>query len=177
MEISPASISKFVIALLVMSFGAAPVLAGQKKSDADAPVSPWIHVCKDGKTKGKERCQIIQQILEKKSKKILLSGAVRLKQKGSVKTPTLLLQLPHGMYIPAGIVVQIDKSKIKKTIAQTCDRRGCFAGLPIDDKTLAKLKSGKKLVVAFNNLKKQTIAITLSLDGFSESYAKLIAGK
>lgn len=165
------------LTLVCLCAGDNVVRADQKKAAKDAPVSPWIRICKDGKEKGQKTCQIIQQILEKKSKKILLSGAVRLKQNGKKKTPTLLLQLPHGMYIPAGIVVRVDKAEIVKTIAQTCDQRGCFAGLPINEKTLAKLKSGKKLVIAFNNLKKQTIAITLTLDGFEASYAKLVSGE
>ncbi len=166
----------FVCALTFVSAIVSEALAAGKKSAATkAPVSPWIHVCKDSKKKGEETCQIIQQILEKKSKKILISGAVRLK--GKDKKPSFLMQLPHGMFIPAGIVVRIDKDDIKKTIVQTCDHRGCFAGIAVPDTTLAQLKSGKKLVIAFKNLKKQTIAVTLSLDGFSDSYAKLVAEK
>ena len=133
--------------------------------------SPWRHVCAKSPNGKGNSCQIIQQLLVKKSKKILMSGSIRLS--GKKNSPALMLQLPHGMFIPAGIAVRVDKKPLKKTAVQTCDHRGCFTGLALDDKMLVNMKKGKNIVVAFRNLKKQTIAISLSLKGFTAAYKKL----
>ena len=100
-----------------------------------------------------------------------MSGSIRLS--GKKKNAVLMLQLPHGMFIPAGIAVRVDKKPLKKTAVQTCDHRGCFSGLPIDQAMLVDMKKGNNIVVAFRNLKKQPIAISLSLKGFTAAYKKL----
>ena len=135
--------------------------------------NPWRHVCAKAADGKGNSCQIIQQLLVKKSKKILMSGSIQLS--GKKKSPALMLQLPHGMFIPAGIAVRVDKKPIKKTAIQTCDHRGCFSGLVLDKKIITDMKKGNNIIVAFRNLKKQTIAISLSLKGFTAAFKKLNA--
>ncbi len=85
----------------------------------------------------------------------------------------MLLHLPHGMHLPAGVVIRVDKGKPIKVAIQTCDLRGCFAGVPVDAVMLKAKKRGQTLSVALRNLKKQTIAINLNLKGFTAAFKKL----
>ena len=85
----------------------------------------------------------------------------------------MLLQLPTGLFLPAGIAIQIDKNKAHTAVVQTCDARGCFTGLPLTNAMIANMKKGNSVTIAFKNLKKQTIAVGLSLSGFTAAF-KLI---
>ena len=60
----------------------------------------------------------------------------------------------------------------------TCDRAGCFARAPISDALLEKMSTGKLPVrISYNivgpTLVKQTVTLTLPIDGFAASLNKI----
>ena len=85
----------------------------------------------------------------------------------------MLVQLPHGLYLPAGIVVKTDKGKPLNLVVQTCDARGCYAGGAIKAADLDAWFDGKILAIAFQNLAKKTINVQMPLKGFDDAFAKL----
>ena len=84
-----------------------------------------------------------------------------------------MLHLPHGLFLPAGITVQIDQGKVENLVVQTCDDKGCYAGAPIAKDMLATMQKAEKLIVTFQDLQKQTITVPMPLAGFAEAYQKL----
>lgn len=85
----------------------------------------------------------------------------------------MLLHLPHGMFLPAGIRLKIDEIVERKEAVQTCDQRGCYVRFEMADRFLNGLIRGNKFVVIFKNLQKQDFTIPLSLKGFSAAYKKM----
>jgi invasion protein IalB len=116
-------------------------------------------------------CKAIQTIVLAKTRQLLLSAAVS-KPSGS-PDGALLLQLPHGLFNPAGVTVAVDAAKPEMLQIQTCDVKGCYAGMPVKPEQLAAMKTGTKLNVVFEDLKKQKITVPVPLKGFDEAFKKL----
>ena len=144
--------------------------ARAQKSDAKASAVPgWTVQCSnpgDGL-----KCRASQTIMLKKTGQLLLSVAVN-RPKGSPQ-PAMLVHLPHGLFIPAGTSIRIDKADPIRSAIQTCNAEGCYTDLRISNAMLASLSKGKMLIVSFQNLKKQTVQIQVSLKGFSDAYSKV----
>ncbi len=116
-------------------------------------------------------CKAIQTIVLAKTRQLLLSVAVSKPADGP--DLTMLLQLPHGLFNPAGITIAVDAAKPQALEIQTCDVKGCYAGTPIKAKELAAMKTGQTLNVVFQDLKKQNITVPVPLKGFDDALKKL----
>lgn len=116
------------------------------------------------------RCQASQSAYLKKNRQRILTAAVSFPPKS--KDPVMLFHLAHGIYLPAGVSMQIDTEKAKKVVVEFCDARGCYARLPIAKAALKALKNGKTMSVGFQALNKQTLSVQLTLKGFTAAYEK-----
>jgi invasion protein IalB len=94
------------------------------------------------------------------------------------KKPILTIQVPLQLAVSDPITVSSENVSQPYT-ALTCDRPGCFARAPITDGLLAIMRSSKqplKIVYDVVNpitLAKQTVTVTLPLDGFAASLDKI----
>ena len=116
-------------------------------------------------------CKTVQNIFLTKTRQKLLSVSVS-KPKGG-KDLAMLIQLPHGLFLPAGLTLKVDDKKPKELAVQTCDRAGCYAGSALDQALLTKLKSGSVLQIAFQNLQKRRMSIPVPLKGFAAALKKI----
>jgi invasion protein IalB len=93
------------------------------------------------------------------------------------KKTVLTLQLPLGLAVTDPVTLTADSVSQPYSII-TCDRAGCFARAPIGDALLDKMRDGKQsLRIAYNvvgpTLLKQTVTLTLPLDGFAVALNKI----
>lgn len=93
------------------------------------------------------------------------------------KKPVLTMQLPLGMAVTDPVILSVDTMSQNYPLI-TCDRGGCFARAPISDGLLEKMRAGKApLKVQYNlinaTLVKQTVTLTIPLNGFDASLAKI----
>ncbi len=154
--------------------GAAPALAEEGEAApapaaAQQPAANWAVPC-DGQA-GAIDCRVVQTLMVKGTRQILLAVTVRRPDKAA--DPAMLVRLPHGLYLPAGVTLQIDEGKPEAHVVQTCDNRGCYAGLPIPKAMLAALSKGQKLSVVVQDTNKRAITMTMGLQGFADAFAKL----
>lgn len=154
--------------------GKAPPAASADKAAAaqtapEAPSVPWHVNC--ASVAGEIACEASQRLVVQRTGQLLLSVTIRIPPKS--KSGAMMLHLPHGMFLPDGVSLDIDGNAAKKHEVQTCDQKGCYAGLPIDDAYLKALQSGKTMTVAFRNLQKEDVRVPVSLSGFKEAYGKL----
>jgi invasion protein IalB len=85
----------------------------------------------------------------------------------------MMIQVPVGLYLPAGLNLQVDEGKPQPVPLQTCDLKGCYAGMQISPELLATLKAGKRLSMTFENLAKNNVTVPLVLDNFAEAFQKI----
>lgn len=143
--------------------------AGAAQASPQALSVPWLVNC--ASTGGEVPCEASQRLVVQKTGQLLIAVTVRIPPES--KTGAMMLHLPHGLFLPDGVTLDIDGKVSKKYDVQTCDQKGCYAGLPIDDANLKMLQSGKTMTVAFRNLQKEEVRVPITLSGFKEAYAKL----
>ena len=85
----------------------------------------------------------------------------------------MVLQLPHGLNIKAGVRFQIDKNPPHVLAFATSTKKGIFAKTPISDQLLQSLKTGKKISIGMAVLAGKTIVVPISLAGFDIAFEKL----
>jgi invasion protein IalB len=159
-----------------------PASAGQPAPPAAAPPtdqgtatappqSGWAARCSSISRDAPLECAIEQTaVLTKTGQLIVL---VNIRVPSDTQAPVVLVQLPLGLNLPAGVKLQIDDGKSVDLQIQTCEQRGCYASAAVAPDMLAALKSGKQLKVLFQTMAKETITIPMPLGDFAAAYDKI----
>jgi invasion protein IalB len=86
----------------------------------------------------------------------------------------MLLQVPLGVYLPAGASLQIGKDEAKTLPFKGCDRSGCVAEYAITDAEIAAMTKGSDLKISVQNQNQQpAFTLTVPVTGFGAAYAKV----
>jgi invasion protein IalB len=85
----------------------------------------------------------------------------------------MMVALPNGFYLPAGVRLTIDGKEWQPAAVQTCDRDGCYVGLPLKPEDRARLESGKSLEIHFQSIARKETSVTASLKGLSDALSKI----
>ncbi|MEL6317079.1 MAG: invasion associated locus B family protein [Pseudomonadota bacterium] len=156
------------LALTAAVFLAAPA-AAQAQSDA-APVN-WLVNCTNTGQDGALACQMTQTVVVRETGQRLLSIMIR---KGETPTtPAMMLTLPLGLYLPAGVKMSIDEAAAQDLVVQTCEASGCFAGMAITEDLLDAMRRGTKLDFVLQDLQRRSITVSSSLSGFTSAFEQI----
>ena len=128
----------------------------------------WSSHCSSVTRKTAPECVVEQTAFLTKTGQRLATVKVRLPSSGG--QPVMMIQVPVGLYLPAGLSMKIDERKPIALQIQTCDLQGCYAGSPISPDLLNAMKSGKRLSITFQDINKRNIAVPLTLERFAEVY-------
>lgn len=139
--------------LTVAVFGLTGSPAHAQGKDAKN-TSSWFKLCfkeniivkKGDKPTQKDVCLTQYESFNPKNGRVLVAAAVR--QIEGLPNKQFMVIVPHGMFLPAGVRVQIDKNKTIALPYTLCTPGGCTAELPVDDALLKQLKSGKTMRIA-----------------------------
>jgi len=142
-----------------------------KKEATTKQFKDWMYQC-GGEGLKDDQCYIVQNIYIQESGLRLLGMAVG--YLGPDDNPWLFFTLPLGIYLPAGMIFNIDDGDVHKQPIRVCLPDGCKTNISLDKKLLWALKKGKKAKVAFldGNTQKQ-ITVEVSLNGFSKGFGAL----
>ena len=155
-------------AMFVLSFAAPRPAVAQTREES--PQQPgWSVNCAN--RDGSLSCEALQTITMRKTRQHLLSVSVRRNPEGA--PAAMLLHLPHGLFLPAGLEIKVDGGEAKALPVQTCDARGCYAGTTASEVDITAMQKGAIFAVSFQNLKKETITVNVPLAGFTAAYDKL----
>ena len=126
----------------------------------------WVLLCSPGSG---AHCALRQRLADQKGRKI-----VEFKAAKSAAGTYLEVSAPLGLSIPFGVALVLpDKTEFRMELAD-CGLTGCRAVVPLDEKTLAKLKSAERLGVRFQDSKSgKVLTVNGSLKGFNDGIAKL----
>jgi invasion protein IalB len=148
--------------------GAAPAAQGQQQPPR--PPAIWVVECADNR--GRLDCRAGQSVFIRNTGQRLLSVAVRVPP--DTKKPVMLLQVPLGVYLPAGASLQIGKDEAKTLPFKGCDRSGCVAEYAITDAEIAAMTKGSELKISVQNQNQQpAFTLTVPVTGFGAAYAKV----
>ncbi len=134
------------------------------------PPAVWIVNCENNR--GKLDCRASQSIFIKSTGQRLLSVAVRVPS--DTKKPVLMVQVPLGVYLPAGASLKIGQDEAKKLPYRGCDQAGCVADYAISESEIAAMTKGADLTVSAQNQNQQpAFTLTVPTTGFAAAYAKV----
>jgi invasion protein IalB len=143
--------------------------AQPSREAASAPV--WNTKCVSAARRENLDCSVEQQVVLVKTGQQLLSVVVRIPPDS--RQPAMMIHLPLGLFLPAGVTIQLDQQKPERLEVQTCDLKGCYAGSAVSDKMLAAMKDGERLTITFEDLPKNKISVPVPLKGFAAAYQKI----
>jgi invasion protein IalB len=89
------------------------------------------------------------------------------------KKPVLLMQLPLGVYLPAGATLQIGKEEAKTLPFIGCDQGGCVAEYAVTDAELGSIAKGGDMTISAQTLQRKAFTLTVPSLGFAVAYAKI----
>jgi len=137
----------------------------------EATSTGWISRCTSEARGSAVECTIEQSAVLAKTGQLVTMVTVRVPS--DTRQPLLMVHVPIGLYLPSGLMLQIDESKPEQLALQTCDLKGCYAATQISSELLTLMKEGKQLTITFQNLAKNNVAVRLTLDNFAEAYKKI----
>ncbi len=142
-----------------------------QKPQITASRTEWNVTCQSASNDKGLNCRMSRAVVLKENRKLLLRVTVRLP--AETKKPVMLIQLPHGLYLPAGAKMGIDDKTPQPLVLQTCNQKGCYAGSPVSKALLTAMRKAQQLKVTFQNLQKKPITVAMPLDGFTKAYEQM----
>ena len=135
-----------------------------------APPQPtWMVNCTN--VSGGFDCRASQTLYVKKTGVRVLTLVVRTTP--DAKKPVMLIQVPLGIYLPAGVTLQIGKDAGKKLPLHSCNQDGCLTEYPVTDAEIAAMQQGADVVVLVQDLNKAPVTLQVPSLGFAAAYAKM----
>jgi invasion protein IalB len=128
----------------------------------------WMVRC--GRPEGQEQevCEMQQQQVDSEDRTVMAVAVGRVPGTSNVG---LLILLPLGILLPAGVTMQIDGGAAIPLEVERCEREGCRIERIVEPDLLNRLKAGTKATVFFQAVdpqgKRQRLGVPISLLGFT----------
>jgi invasion protein IalB len=152
------------------ALAAAPTAPTQPAPGEAGPPQPtWMVNCTN--VSGGFDCRASQTLIAKKTGGRVLTLVVRTTP--DAKKPVMLIQVPLGIFLPAGITLQIGKEAAKKLPLQSCSQEGCLTEYAVTDAEIAVMQQDADLTVSVQDLKKAPVTLQVPGLGFAAAYSKM----
>lgn len=159
-------------AAIAGSLLAMPQAAAQEEGENKAEAA-WVKLCEKAPSLEEEGeqldvCLTHHERIDGNTGRVLVSAAIREVQ-GTDKR-SLMVMVPLGMALPAGVQAKIDDGEPIKLKYTLCHVGGCTAEAEATEELIEKFKNGEKIVVAAINLSGKPIGFPVPLSGFTKAY-------
>ena len=128
----------------------------------------WTVRCGRQSKQGPQVCEMQQQQVDQEDRTIM---AVAVGQVPGRSDLGLLVILPLGILLPAGVTLQIDGGAELPLEVDRCERQGCRIEMLLEPDLLNRLKAGTKATVFFEAFdpqgERQRLGVPISLLGFT----------
>ena len=165
--------ASFVVsATMAVAQDRASTAVGQGEGEGQSQPAPvWSTTCSGASRGSAADCEIEQGAYIQQTGQQL--GGIKIRVPAETRQPVIRIQLPLGLFLPAGVTINVDESELIKLPIQTCEPNGCYAGSPVSESLLSAMQKGDQLVISFQNLQKNSITIPFSLSGFTAAYSAI----
>ena len=131
----------------------------------------WRLRCEQKNDDDPELCFILQIAKNAKNNRAALRIGVRYPEPN--KPAMVFLTLPLGIYLPAGLLIQIDEGETLKIPVEICVPNGCHTRIDLVGDLLKSMKAGGRAKLEFHDSRQQRITVPVSLAGFTAALAAL----
>jgi invasion protein IalB len=156
------------MALSVPAFAQdAPAEAAKEPQDA------WVKLCEQATSLSEEGktlnvCLTHHERIDGNTGRVLVSAAMR--QVEGQDQRTMMVMVPLGMALPAGVQVKIDENEPIKLRYTICHIGGCTAEVEATQEIVNQFQAGQQLIVAAVNIAGKPIGFPVPLTGFTKAY-------
>ena len=131
----------------------------------------WRLRCEQKSDDDPELCFILQIAKSTKENRAVLRIGVRYPEPN--ESAMVFLTLPLGIYLPAGLLFQIDEGETLKIPIELCVPNGCHTRIDLVGDLLKSMKAGGRAKLEFHDSRQQRITVPVSLAGFTAALAAL----
>lgn len=124
----------------------------------------WAVLCTASGRSAPATCIAEQKIVARETGQLISAIAVRVP--GDTRKPVLVVQVPFGLLMSAGIKLQIDQGQSLDLAVETCESSGCYAVVQPTDGFLKAMAAGQKIDVKATSVSKEPFVATHALSGF-----------
>jgi invasion protein IalB len=128
----------------------------------------WTVRCGRQGEQGPQVCEMQQQRIDKEDRTVMAVAVGKVPQTSDLG---LLIILPLGILLPAGVSLQIDSGAEVPLEVDRCERQGCRIEMLLEPDLLNRLKAGSKATVFFEAVdpqgERQRLGVPISLLGFT----------
>lgn len=144
-------------------------VSGLTQAQSKETFGSWSLLCGD-----QGNCSVSQLVaMDPEGKKVLLGANINFSMSNSF--PVLMMRMPPNLNKTSGVGIKIDDNKAIQVALSQCTSVACQSVIKIDKTLFAEMRDGKLAKVAFALEKGKQLTLPLSLDGFADAYAALLA--
>ena len=141
-------------------------------ANASANQAPgWTARCFSPARQSPLECTLEQQVIVQQTGQQISFVSIRVP--GDTKQPVMMVQLPLGLFLPAGLTLQVDEGKGQVVAIQSCDQRACYVGMPVTPEMLDSMKKGQRLSLGMQSMNREPVTIAHPLGDFASQYQKI----
>jgi invasion protein IalB len=149
-----------------------PGKEAQEQPPHKPPAGPgWLSNCTSESRKSPVECSVEETLVTANTGQFVAAVAVRLRP--NAREPVMTIRIPVGLYLPAGLNINVDDGKPLPVPLQTCDQQGCYGETSVNAVFLAALKGGKRLSLTFQNMAKSNVVLLVPLENFADAFQKI----
>ncbi|MGN7613355.1 invasion associated locus B family protein [Magnetococcales bacterium HHB-1] len=130
----------------------------------------WAAICPKVNKKINKGCFLEQTLKSKKGDSPL--ARLLIGRFASKRQFTAIVILPLGLFLPTGVIYQVDEHKKAKMGFEKCMPDGCMATRLLNQQEIIQLKKGRKLKLTAVQNAKQALTFHFPLKGFTKTYNK-----
>lgn len=158
---------------LLVSPPAAAQDEANKEGASKKAEAAWVKLCEKAPSLQEEGeqldvCLTHHERIDGNTGRVLVSAAIREVQ--GTDRRSLMVMVPLGMALPAGVQAKIDDGEPIKLKYTLCHVGGCTAEAEATNELIEKFKNGEKIVVAAVNLSGKPVGFPVPLSGFTKAY-------
>lgn len=133
----------------------------------------WRYQCKIDKTLPIPSCYLVQEVESTLSDGETLSVQMRMVMRGASVLPRLKVIAPLGVFLPAGITVDLAVQDSFTVPYQFCTDEGCFINLDLAPEVVAALAVEDVLRISYRRADHSEKSVALPLSGLKDALARL----
>lgn len=166
-------------AALAVGLLCAPALAQKQEKQPPKQATPppaaqeasaWAVTCSD-RSQNKFQCEMTQVLLDQQTRRQVLLISIKNSATGDAKI--MLVRVVHGVYLPSGLSIKVEKGQPIVIAFQKSDQAGVYAALPLTDKLIADMRKGKDLTFSMEVEQGKPLELVARLFGFGPAFDRL----
>ncbi len=165
------NIQQLILSILIFSLFAGASHAQDKTQQNIVTLmsfGDWVVRCEQV-DKSSEPCTMTQKVVNPETKRVMLEANVA--KNGNATLLTMVL--PLGVYLPAGLELEVVGWEKRQYSYSFCATSGCFINELVDEKMVEVLRKKEKAMVTLYTSKDEKVIVPISIAGFLDAYKKL----